>query len=151
MKDFHLRFYKETRWFTDSVDLLECNLSKITDTAGAYVLGATDPTMLVYPWGSSPIYYIGKANNLRKRLSDHKKFTLGARKKHAEVNWWPRYQYGAAFGTTVAWYSVKGQQNPNDLESDLIDNFYDTYGALPAANGKWPKGIKKPTEGTRDD
>ena len=46
--------------------------------AGAHVLGTADHTMLVCPWATSPIYYIGKAENLHERLLTHRKYVLGA-------------------------------------------------------------------------
>ena len=151
MKDFHLRFY-ENRWFTDLTDLLQNDIDELVpETPGAYVLGSSDGTKFVYPWGDVPIFYIGKADDLWKRLSDHKLYTLKAIRDHEERYWWPRYQYGAAFGATVAWYSIKGNQNPNSLETDLIDQFYEMYGSIPVANGTWPSGARKPTHGSRDE
>ena len=38
-----------------------------------------------------------------------------AREKHRDDEpFWPRHQYGAAFGAHVAWYSRKGPQNPQN-------------------------------------
>ncbi len=150
MKDFHLRFY-DNRWFDGMIDLLENDSSIITESSGAYVIGTSDGTMLTYPWGSSPVFYIGKADNLKIRLLDHKKYINGAIEDHEEINWWPRYQYGAAYGASCVWYSCYGKQQPLNLEADLIQNFYDRYGSIPIANGAWPKGIKKPKSGKRDD
>lgn len=150
MKDFHLRFY-EARWFDGFIDLLEDNEIEIPEAAGAYVLGTSDGTKLVYPWGNSPVFYIGKAGNLRRRLSDHRKFTNQAIKNHDEAWFWPRYQYGAAYGIRLAWYTCRGRQKPENLEAGLIEDFYKQYGAIPSANGAWPKGIKKPTRGDQDD
>lgn len=150
MRDFNLRFY-DTRWPEGIEDLLEDDvIENIPITAGAYVLGSTNGQQLIYPWGSSPIFYIGQSNNLYNRLKDHKNAIIRAMDNHEELNWWPRYQYGAAFGATVAWYSVKGSQNPNSLESNLITNFYQTYGSIPAANGTWPSGLR-PKVGSQDD
>lgn len=150
MKDFHLRFF-EARWFDGFIDLLEDDEEEIPEASGAYVLGTSDGTKLVYPWGMSPVFYIGKASNLRKRLADHKKFTNQAIRDHEELRFWPRYQYGAAYGIKLAWFTCRGKQRPGNLEASLIDDFYSRYGAIPSANGAWPKGVKKPTKGEQYD
>jgi len=151
MKEFNLRFVRG-RWQDGIIDLLtEGALESIPTTAGTYVLGATDPIEFIYPWGRSPVFYIGQAHNIRARLTVHRSHIIDAEKDHDELYWWPRYQYGAAFGTTAAWYSVRGRQSPSTLEAALIEDFYEMYGAIPVANGSWPSGLKKPTRGKRDD
>ena len=98
MKDFHLRFCLSRRgWYTRLFDLLKDGVDAVPGTDGAYVLG-THGTMLTYPWGSSPVFYIGKADDLKRRLSTHRKYILAAMDDHDEIYWWQRYQYGAAFG-----------------------------------------------------
>ena len=157
MRDFHLRFCiddmaklfgkRRPVWFDtndgeSTFDLLEDEKSDIPDEPGAYILGTTDGTMIVYPWGVSPIYYIGKASNIRNRLSDHRKHTLGARNDHQEDSWWPRYQYGGAFGADCVWYLAHDDHDPQNLEATLIESFYWTYGAIPVTNQKWPKHLE---------
>jgi len=150
MKEFNLRFFSERRW-PDSLDnLLQMDEDKLPKTSGVYILGSSDGTNFIYPWGSSPIFYIGQSKNLKKRLLTHKKHISAAIENHDDLYWWPRYQYGASFGASLAWYSVRGTQNPNKLEADLITSFYDTYGSIPVSNGTWPSGLK-PKHGTRDD
>ena len=151
MKDFHLRFFAKRRWSDWEDDLMTIDGSEIPETAGAYVLGTRDGTQLIYPWGTSPIYYIGKANNLKQRLLEHRQHINGAEADHQKVEWWPRYQFGAAFGADMAWYSVRGRQDPYKLEADLVEKFYWFYGSIPLANGAWPSGLRKPTHGSRDD
>ena len=143
MRDFHLRFCLGVRdWPNDLFDLLEDDAAdNLPDTGGAYVLG-TAGMMLVYPWGHSPIFYIGKADNLRQRVSSHRKHILAAMEDHEEMYWWPRYQYGAAFGTFCAYYSRKGPENPQNIEATLIESFYDSFGSIPTANSAWPKKIE---------
>ena len=143
MRDFHLRFCRDRGWCHRPIDLLneeEDEAQRLPKTGGAYVLG-TSATMLIYPWGTSPIFYIGKAKNLRKRVIQHKGSIQSARVNHDE-NFWPRHQYGAAFGTHVAWYSKKGPENPQNVEAYLIEKFYDSFGAIPAANSIWPTPIR---------
>ncbi len=191
MKDFHLRFCvgdmadlfakslparllgekSHNGWFDtndgyNTFNLLEDEVSDIPDKPGAYVLGTRDGTMITYPWGVSPIYYIGKASDLRNRLLNHKKHTLGAKKDHTagvrrmhqqdtgqkhirseqnkdhpERGWWPRYQYGAAFGADCVWYA-HDDMDPQNLEARLIESFYWAYGAIPVTNHKWPKHLE---------
>ena len=141
MRDFHLRFCLERDWYNGLIDLLNDDEDEhqLPETGGAYVLG-TSATMLIYPWGASPIFYIGKANNLRTRLLQHKRHIQDAHDNHDEY-FWPRHQYGAAFGAHVAWYSRHGPENPQNVEAYLIEKFYEAFGAIPAANSNWPGRI----------
>lgn len=145
MKDFHLRFCVNKKgWYTGLFDLLEeeeDGVDAVPSTGGAYVLGTSDGTMLTYPWGSSPIFYIGKANDLHRRLSTHRKHICAAMENHDEDYWWQRYQYGAAFGADCAYYSRSGPQNVQNIEAELIESFYETFGSIPAANSSWPGRI----------
>ena len=153
MRDFHLRFCADTRgWYDGLIDLFnkdEVDEYPLPQTGGAYVLG-TCTTMLIYPWGTSPIFYIGKASNLHGRVFEHKKYIQSARDDHDERYWWPRYQFGAAFGAYVAWYSRRGQEDPQSVEAHLIEKFYDAFGAIPTANSSWPKKIR-PKRGSEDE
>ena len=151
MRDFHLRFCLERGWCHGLIDLLnkeEDEARHLPDTGGAYVLG-TSATMLIYPWGTSPIFYIGKATNLRVRVIQHKADIESARDDHDEY-FWPRHQYGAAFGTHVAWYSRFGQEDPQNVEAYLVEKFYDAFGAIPAANSIWPAS-RRPKRGGQDE
>jgi len=151
MRDFHLRFYIEKRWPDGMLDLINDEIiGEIPQKGGAYILGSSDGTMFTYPWGNSPIFYVGQSSNLEKRLKEHKGLISKAVEDHEEQYWWPRYQFGASFGTSIAWYTVRGTQNPNVLESDLITSFYETYGSIPISNGAWPSGLR-PKHGSRDD
>lgn len=157
MRDFHLRFalnavadlYENAkRWYDNDdyavFDLVRGEAADVPDEPGAYVLGTADNTMLVYPWGLSPVYYIGKAKSLRARLSSHCKHTLGAMDDHSAVRWWPRYQYGAAFGAHAVWYLAVDVE-PQNVEATLISSFYDIYGSIPVANARWPKWLEVST------
>ncbi len=161
MKDFHLRFAWEALknirattlnldantygWYDNDdyamFDLVGGENADVPNEPGAYVLGAADNTMLVYPWGLSPIYYIGKAQSLRARLAGHRKDTLGAMEDHTKVYWWPRDQYGAAFGAHAVWYLAHGLE-PQNVEATLITSFYNVYGSIPTANARWPKWLE---------
>lgn len=148
MRDFHLRFALQTianlglgpdasGWFDNDdyaiVDLATGDMSEVPDEPGAYVLGTADGTMLVYPWGSSPVYYIGESRSLAARLSDHSKHTKGTVDDH-DAYWRQRYQYAAAFGAHAVWY-LAGKVEPKHIENELMLCFYDAFGAKPVANG----------------
>ena len=151
MKDIHLRFAQtaianlhdwETweGWYDNAdraiFDLLGGDAGDIPEEPGAYVLGAADGTMLVYPWGTSPIYYIGESGNLRERLMGRRTGTQRAVDDHDQ--WmYPIFNYGAAFGAHAVWY-LAGEIEPKNVEATLINAFYETYGAIPTANHVWP-------------
>ena len=101
MKSFHLAFHESAWPDTPVIDLINADEADLPTDAGAYVLGTADGTMLVYPWATSPIFYIGKARNLRLRLFQHKQNILYAIENHDEY-YRPRHQYGAALGAHAA-------------------------------------------------
>ena len=86
------------------------------------------------------------SGNLRARVTQHRTNILRARDDHDEEYWLPRYQYGAALGAHVAWYSRRGPENPQNVEALLIEKFYEAYGAIPTANSNWP-GFISPQQG----
>ncbi|MDE0093970.1 MAG: GIY-YIG nuclease family protein [Gammaproteobacteria bacterium] len=145
MKEFHIRFFNN-RKILHIVDLLTVDLVQIPSVQGAYILGTSGETMLTYPWATSPVFYIGKADNLRQRLKSHKKYTEGAMHDYRDW-WWPRYQYGAAFGVSCAWFQ-SFNKSPAWLEAKLVANFYENFGSIPVANTSWPK---EPQHGSKDD
>ncbi len=153
MRDFHLRFFVDRPYPDGIAELLDTEDEELLwapDTAGAYVIGASAGTMFTYPWGNSPVFYIGESRDLRKSFAEYRKFILLAKKDRGEQTWWPRYQYGASFGATVAWYSVRGAQFPNKLQYDLLASFYAMNGSIPLGNSSWPSGLR-PVQGRQDD
>ena len=153
MRDFHLHFFADRDYpdgIEELVNTVDEELLWAPETAGAYVVGANQGTMLTYPWGTSPIYYIGESRDLRKSFVEHRRLIVAAQNDRSEQTWWPRYQYGVSFGATVAWYSVRGAQFPNRLQFDLLSSFYGLYGALPLGNGSWPPGLR-PVQGRQED
>ncbi len=145
MKCFHLSFFINKRQPDGyEEDALENLLSEVPEHSGAYVLGSSDGVDFVYPWGVSPVFYIGQSKNLRKRIEEHIRYTKQAMEGHDEYFWWPRYQYAAAYGLSVVWYSTRGKQNPNVLEAELVEHFYEMYGSIPIANGAWPTSYRDP-------
>lgn len=141
MRQYNLRFAK--RWPDVIFDLYDVNWKEnISESLGVYVLGSSDKTDFIYPWGSSPIFYIGKSAGLSKRLSAHRRYILNAYNDHDKKYWKPKNQYGAAFGATTAVFYSKKNESVDDLEANMIKLFYDAYGAIPTANGAWPKFIE---------
>ena len=146
MKKFHVHFLEP--WADDFCSLTDSD--KFPEAPGAYVMGSADGTVFQYPWGTSPIYYIGKSDNLWQRLSEHKRHTSGAEEDYYQY-WWPRYQYGAAFGSDIAVYLANSNDKSSDqLERELIEGFWEVFGSIPVANGAWPKVLDEP-KGDEDD
>lgn len=141
MKFFHLRFSGNA--FDGFLqNILEDKILSIPDTSGVFVLGTANDTHLIYPWGHSPIFFIGSADNLYKQMQHYREAITAAIENHEKYWCYPRYQYGAAFGSSVAWRSPLNGKSEKHLEADLIYQFYDRFGAIPVANGIWPTAIK---------
>jgi hypothetical protein len=120
------------------IDLLRSGLDPPLPTgAGGYIL-ASNGTEFIYPEGRSPVFYIGKAKVIWRRLDEHRRLTVQAA-NFPEVKWWrPRYTYAVAFGLYAAWFTVRGVQEPEEVESDLCEMFYLRFGSIPVANMNWP-------------
>jgi hypothetical protein len=137
-----LAFLKEFRKYDglilDLSNLEDINL--IPTTPGAYIL-ISQGTKFIYPEGQSKVMYIGKANNLYKRLLDHHKAANELNKipKKERKHYWyySRYHYMIKFGCKVLWFTRRGTQNAKDLESKIIDFFYSKYHSLPVGNASF--------------
>ena len=128
-------------------EIVNNHISSLPDKAGVFILGTADGTNLIYPWGTSPIFYIGGTNNLYKWLKQFRESIQLAQQKPEDFWGYPRYQYSTAFGASVGWFSHGDYDDAKSFESEMIYSFYDFYGAIPIANGVWPSGIKKPNGG----
>jgi len=53
-------------------DLKKDDLSNIPDCAGVYII-TSFKTRFIYPEGTSRIIYIGKSDNLKRRLKEHQR------------------------------------------------------------------------------
>lgn len=144
MRDYNLRFHRD-RW-PDEVFDLELVEEKwpYRKSHGCYVLGASDGTQFVYPWGTSPVFYIGMSKQIRGRLKAHLRWINRAHTEHQSRHFLPLHQYGASFGATAAVYRKVTNQSIARFESKLMTDFYGIYGAIPVANGAWPKQMKQP-------
>ena len=109
---------------------------------GVYIISATDGTKYPYPNGKrSPILYIGKSDNLLRRLRDEH-YYKGLKRLIDNPDWgidenWQlcsRYQYMYYNGSHVDVYKCLGKQDAKDLESMFLNMFYQKYRALPVGN-----------------
>ena len=131
-----------------SFDLLDfqeedfvCPIEK--EEAGIYIISTTAGTKYIYPNGkSSPILYIGKSDNLLRRLRDEH-FSKGLKRLLDDPDYGiadniqiaPRYQYMYYNGSHVDVFRCRGKQESKNLESLFLNQFYQKYRALPVGNG----------------
>lgn len=130
-----------------SFDLLDfCNDDfvcplKRGDT-GVYIISATDGTQYIYPNGlKSPIIYIGKSDDLLRRLKDEH-FTKGLKRLLDNRDFGiaegkqlaSRYQYMFYNGSHVDVFKRRGKQDSKQFESMVINQFYQKYRSLPVGN-----------------
>lgn len=110
---------------------------------GIYIISSTDGTKYTYPNGKkSPIIYIGKSDNLLRRLKDEH-YTKGLKRLREDRDWGikdnvqlaSRYQYMYYNGSHVDVYICRGKQETKELESIFLNQFYQKYRALPVGNG----------------
>ncbi len=110
---------------------------------GVYIISATDGTKYTYPNGKrSPIIYIGMSEDLFRRLKDEH-FTKGLKLLLDDSEWGldnnlqlaSRYQYMYYNGSHVDVFKRRGPQDAKNLESIILNKFYQTYRALPVGNG----------------
>jgi hypothetical protein len=101
---------------------------------GAYVLAANN--WFTYPAGKSPVFYIGQASNLRRRLMNHLKFAEHVRDNERRGSmYYSRYEYAGAFGARYTYVRTWQRLSPKALEELLMASFAKRYRAFPIANG----------------
>ncbi len=109
----------------------------IPEEKGSYII-VSNSQKFILPKGESKVIYIGKSDNLRSRLTTHRKHALSldnlSKPERAKYILYARYQYMASFGAQVFWYIRRGRQTALGLEKYLLDCFYERYLALPVAN-----------------
>lgn len=108
---------------------------------GVYILIARLGVLFQYPRGKSPIFYIGKAESLNKRLNEHLKHSKEARRDRMDIKnkYWRRYEYAASFGGLYTFIHTWQGMTAKNLERKIICQFADYYRSFPVANsaGSW--------------
>ncbi|MEI8315109.1 MAG: hypothetical protein WCG79_06615 [Verrucomicrobiota bacterium] len=107
--------------------------------SGAYILVAASDVRFNYPKGRSPVYYIGQSQSLRQRLLRHYVNSKEARDRRKHPMYWPRYEYGAAFGARYCYILAWQGKTAKALEDKVMAQFARCYHAWPVANsaGAW--------------
>jgi hypothetical protein len=103
---------------------------------GVYIIVAYNRTYFTYPNGKSRVIYIGKSDDLRRRLGEHRKHLQDVLfDRVASMSNYQRYYYMKAFGAEVYVYYDLRKQEAKDIESMVMNKFFERYYALPVANG----------------
>ncbi len=147
LKSF-ISFFRPMQGPDASFDLLdfqekdfECPINR--HDVGVYVITTTDGTKYIYPNGKkSPVIYIGMSVDLLRRIKDEH-YTKGLKRLlenpnyGIEDNWQiaSRYQYMFYNGSHVDVFKCRGYQDAKNLESMFLNQFYQTYRAIPVGNG----------------
>ena len=133
--------FRPSRGHDAELDLTEDEIQNVSTHPGVYIIVSADKTKFVYPQGTSPVIYIGKADNLRRRLREHLN-NLNYVIEHEEedlmnqLQHCPRYNYMRAFGAHVyLFHCLKKTQDAKKLESIVIAKFYQKYRSIPVGNG----------------
>lgn len=133
--------FRLTRGHDDELNLTEDDINDVTTGPGVYIIVSADNTKFVYPKGTSPVFYIGKADNLRRRLREHlKNLRLIIDNEETDMrNHYQRcsrYQYMKYYGAYVyTFHCLKSTQDAKNLESQILWKFYERYRSLPVGNG----------------
>lgn len=112
-------------------------IKNIPSSPGSYVFISKDKK-LTYPNGQSQVIYIGKSDNLRRRIKAHLRALQDLhtnKSERAKLGYYSRYQYFRSFGCEIFCYTIRGKQSSKQAESWLLYDFYNRYLALPIGNG----------------
>ena len=116
-----------------------CPIEKGTE--GVYVI--TGSANYIYPGGkTSPIIYIGESTDLLRRLRDEH-YTKNLKLLLEDPDYGisrniqiaSRYQYMYYDGSHVDVFRCRGNQDSKNLESFILNQFYQYYRAIPVGNG----------------
>ncbi len=133
-----LKDYREPKGFTKYFSETERFETELTNIPGVYVIFSRKQEF-VYPKGLSRIIYIGKSEKLRNRIREHfnsyRKLQNLTKPERTEYWRYSRYFYMTEFDAMAAWFTTRGKQTAKQLETDIIDYFYEKYNALPVGNG----------------
>ena len=110
--------------------------------SGVYIIETTDKFKFPYPTGQSSVIYIGKADELRSRLCQHRQRlnrlnnTKGEWGMQEDEPWvGSKYQYMYYHGAKVYYFKCRGKQEAKEEEARIMWAFYRKYRALPVGNG----------------
>lgn len=133
-------FRPETKYNAE-LDLTEDEIKEVTTGPGVYIIVSSKGIKYVYPKGTSSVIYIGKADNLRRRLREHLSNLTDLRDKEEYYlsncrQTQPRYNYMRYHGAHVfLFYSRKKTQDAKNMEAEIIGKFYEKYRSIPVGNG----------------
>lgn len=139
------RFLKEHRETDGMIESLldEDLLNNVPQKSGVYIF-ISEEQKFIYPEGESPVIYIGKSDNLQRRIKQHFKESKDIKKltkpEAADQWYYPRYQYIRKFGCKVFWFTTRGLQDSKDLECNILARFYEKFYATPVGNGAFSFG-----------
>lgn len=108
----------------------------IPAAGGVYILLTAPGITFRYPRYSSPVFYIGQAQNLKRRLCDHLRWSADARDNRKEALYYPVYEYAAAHGGRYTYILTKTRRTPKKLEDIVLACFAERYRSWPVANGR---------------
>lgn len=120
-------------WSFKSID---DDYESLPDGPGAYILRADGRWTWPYPWGQSPVFYIGKAKTLRDRLWDHWYAAGRAKNDEFPEYYYPVHNYEGAYAASYYPIATWQGMTPDALEEELLGRFIRRYGARPVANGQ---------------
>jgi hypothetical protein len=119
----------------------EVNKKYIPEFSGVYIIyrcSYVSPQNVV---DLIDVLYIGQADNLRRRLTEHLKNLDSIRddETYMRGHWHQpcsRYQYMKYYGAYVyTFHCLKNSQDAKNLESQILWKFYERYRSLPVGNG----------------
>lgn len=133
-----LKDYREPKGVTKYFSEIERFDPELTNVPGAYIIFSRNQKF-IYPKGQSRVIYIGKSENLRSRIREHfntyNKIKSLTKVEKTEYWRYSRYFYMIEFDARLAWFTTRGTQMAKQLETDIIDYFYEKYHSLPVGNG----------------
>ena len=139
LKDYRPKQGAEGGFLLDSEDGLSFDMEGY---AGVYIIEATDRFKFPYPAGQSGVIYIGKAEELRSRLIQHRQRLNRLKKTKGEWGMgvkepWvsSKYQYMFKYGARVYYFKCRRTQEAKEEEAKIMWAFYQMYRALPVGNG----------------
>lgn len=116
-------------------NLEEDDLYDIPSKPSVYII-VSFKTKFIYPMGQSKVIYIGKKDNIQRRLKEHQRNLINAINDRFNECWHlDRNNYMRYHGAKVYYYTCREYQESKTLESSIIESFYDRYGSIPVANG----------------